>query len=169
MHTCVRSQGECIYRESTVYFIYTYEDLVKIVKIIVAHHIFGIPATINCANYVYFMALNELSKLNNPKMFNIYTGMYLNHKESTRIFFELMITFFVEELLNLHRGQGMELYWRDTLTCPSEEEFIEMVSNSKWSKCLRVFFFNFAALKSAFSHYVHVIFFRNRRIVTPCC
>ncbi|CAG8817142.1 27899_t:CDS:2, partial [Gigaspora margarita] len=33
------------------------------------------------------------------------------------------------ELLNLHRGQGMELYWRDTLTCPSEAEFIDMVSN----------------------------------------
>ena len=37
----------------------------------------------------------------------------------------------LEELLNLHRGQGMELYWRDSLTCPSESEFIEMVSNSK--------------------------------------
>ncbi|CAG8683523.1 16556_t:CDS:2, partial [Funneliformis mosseae] len=73
----------------------------------VAHHIYGVPATINCANYVYFMALSELAKLNNPKMFNIYT----------------------EELLNLHRGQGMELYWRDTSTCPSEKEFIEMVSD----------------------------------------
>ncbi|CAI2180418.1 2484_t:CDS:2 [Funneliformis geosporum] len=73
----------------------------------VAHHIYGVPATINCANYVYFMALSELAKLDNPKMLNIYT----------------------EELLNLHRGQGMELYWRDTLTCPSEKDFIEMVSN----------------------------------------
>ncbi|RIA98732.1 geranylgeranyl pyrophosphate synthase [Glomus cerebriforme] len=73
----------------------------------VAHSIYGIPTTINCANYVYFLGLNELTKLNDLNMFNIYT----------------------EELLNLHRGQGMELYWRDTLTCPSEDEFIEMVSN----------------------------------------
>lgn len=73
----------------------------------VAHQIFGIPTTINCANYVYFLALDELSRLNNPKMCIIFT----------------------EELLNLHRGQGMELYWRDNFICPSEEEFIEMVSN----------------------------------------
>ncbi|CAB4384862.1 geranylgeranyl pyrophosphate synthase [Rhizophagus irregularis] len=73
----------------------------------VAHSIYGVPSTINCANYVYFLGLNELTKLNDINMFNIYT----------------------EELLNLHRGQGMELYWRDTLTCPSEDEFIEMVSN----------------------------------------
>lgn len=34
-----------------------------------------------------------------------------------------------EELLNLHRGQGMELYWRDSLTVPTEEEYLEMISN----------------------------------------
>ncbi|KAG9306056.1 hypothetical protein G9A89_020251 [Geosiphon pyriformis] len=73
----------------------------------VAHHIYGVPATINCANYIYFLALNELSKLENTQMFKIYT----------------------EELMSLHRGQGMELYWRDTVICPSEDEFLEMVSN----------------------------------------
>lgn len=36
-----------------------------------------------------------------------------------------------EELLNLHRGQGMELFWRENLRCPSEEEYLEMVSNSE--------------------------------------
>ncbi|KAJ8653345.1 hypothetical protein O0I10_010996 [Lichtheimia ornata] len=72
-----------------------------------AHHLFGLPQTINCANYVYFLALDEIIKLKNPEMVKIYT----------------------EELVNLHRGQGMELYWRDTATCPTEEEFIEMVDN----------------------------------------
>ncbi|KAL1932211.1 hypothetical protein VTP01DRAFT_9267 [Rhizomucor pusillus] len=72
-----------------------------------AHHLYGLPQTINCANYVYFLALQEICKLNNPEMVQIYT----------------------DELINLHRGQGMELYWRDTLTCPTEEEFIEMVDN----------------------------------------
>lgn len=73
----------------------------------VAHNIFGHAQTINSANYVYFLALQELFKLNNPAAIQIYT----------------------EELLNLHRGQGMDLFWRDTLTCPSEDDYLEMVSN----------------------------------------
>lgn len=110
-----------------------------------AHHIYGTPQTINCANYVYFLALAEISKLNKPAMITIYT----------------------EELINLHRGQGkrennekekigltvtqtgMELYWRDTLTCPTEEDFLEMVNDSKvsffngrsWHLLINIFIF----------------------------
>lgn len=73
----------------------------------VTHSIFGTAQTINSANYVYFLALQELAKLENPKAINIYT----------------------EELLNLHRGQGMDLFWRDTLTCPTEDDYLEMVGN----------------------------------------
>ncbi|CRK46914.1 hypothetical protein BN1723_001189, partial [Verticillium longisporum] len=73
----------------------------------VAHNIFGVPQTINSANYIYFCALQELQKLNNPDTINIFT----------------------EELVNLHRGQGMDLYWRDTLTCPTEDDYLEMVGN----------------------------------------
>lgn len=36
---------------------------------------------------------------------------------------------FTRELLNLHRGQAMDLYWRDALICPTEAEYIDMVSN----------------------------------------
>ncbi|KNG47833.1 geranylgeranyl pyrophosphate synthetase [Stemphylium lycopersici] len=73
----------------------------------VAHAIFGTPQTINSANYVYFRALSLLLSMNNPKLIEIFT----------------------EELLNLHRGQGMDLYWRDSLTCPSEADYLEMVGN----------------------------------------
>lgn len=73
----------------------------------VAHAIFGTPQTINSANYVYFRALALLLSMNNPRLIEIFT----------------------EELLNLHRGQGMDLYWRDTLTCPSEVDYLEMVGN----------------------------------------
>lgn len=73
----------------------------------VAHSIFGIPQTINSSNYIYFCALQELQKLKNPKAVSI----------------------FAEELLNLHRGQGMDLFWRDTLTCPTEDDYLEMVGN----------------------------------------
>ena len=34
------------------------------------------------------------------------------------------------ELLSLHRGQGLELLWRDSLQCPTEEEYVSMVNNS---------------------------------------
>lgn len=73
----------------------------------VAHNIFGTAQTINSANYVYFLALQEIQRLNNPAAIDIY----------------------VKELLNLHRGQGMDLFWRDTLTCPTEDEYLEMVGN----------------------------------------
>lgn len=73
----------------------------------VAHSLFGVPQTINSANYVYFCALEELQKLNNKEVIAVYA----------------------DELLNLHRGQGMDLFWRDTLTCPTEDEYLEMVGN----------------------------------------
>ncbi|KAL1888692.1 geranylgeranyl pyrophosphate synthetase [Sporothrix stenoceras] len=73
----------------------------------VAHNIFGVPQTINSANYIYFVALQELQKLRNPKA----------------------LVIFAEELCNLHRGQGMDLFWRDTLTCPTEDDYLEMVGH----------------------------------------
>ncbi|TQV91147.1 geranylgeranyl pyrophosphate synthetase [Cordyceps javanica] len=73
----------------------------------VAHHIFGVAQTINSANYVYFAALQELLTLRNQQV----------------------LATFAEELVNLHRGQGMDLFWRDTLTCPSEDDYLEMVGN----------------------------------------
>ncbi|OJJ05786.1 hypothetical protein ASPVEDRAFT_55591 [Aspergillus versicolor CBS 583.65] len=74
----------------------------------VAHSVFGIAQTINAANYVYFHALRELQKLNNRAA---------------------AVDIFTEELLSLHQGQGMDLLWRDTLTCPSEEDYLEMIAN----------------------------------------
>ncbi|GFF81383.1 geranylgeranyl pyrophosphate synthase [Aspergillus lentulus] len=71
----------------------------------VAHSIFGVAQTINSANYAYFLAQQKLSALHSTRANDV----------------------FVEELLNLHRGQGMDLYWRDTLTCPTEEQYMGMV------------------------------------------
>jgi geranylgeranyl diphosphate synthase type 3 len=36
------------------------------------------PQTINSANYVYFVALEEIGKLNNPTALKIYCGITLN-------------------------------------------------------------------------------------------
>jgi geranylgeranyl diphosphate synthase type 3 len=73
----------------------------------VAHSIFGIPAVINCANYVYFLALEKCHALNNPAAMQVFVG----------------------ELLNLHRGQGHDIAWRDAIRCPTEEDYLIMVQD----------------------------------------
>lgn len=37
----------------------------------------------------------------------------------------------LEQLLELHRGQGKDIYWRDGYICPTEEEYMMMVKQSK--------------------------------------
>lgn len=41
---------------------------------------------------------------------------------------------YTEQLLELHRGQGMEIYWRDSFICPSEEEYNQMTMKSNYFK-----------------------------------
>lgn len=99
----------------------------------VAHKIYGIPQTINTANYIYFKAYQRLGSLQshaqgNLSLTDIVNGKYLPRDTAIHADFECVLE--IEELLNLHRGQGMDLYWRDSLTCPTEEEYIDMVSNS---------------------------------------
>jgi geranylgeranyl diphosphate synthase type 3 len=67
-----------------------------------------VAQTINSANYTYFEAMEELYKLRT---------------------FIPALKIFNEEMLNLHRGQGMDLFWRDTLTIPTEDDYLKMVSN----------------------------------------
>lgn len=71
----------------------------------VAHVIYGIPSTINTANYIYFIALQKCSALGSQDAVNI----------------------FIEELISLHQGQGKDIYWRDNNTCPTEDEYKTMV------------------------------------------
>ncbi|KAF9073106.1 isoprenoid synthase domain-containing protein [Rhodocollybia butyracea] len=80
----------------------------------VAHKVYGIPQTINTANYVYFLAFQELFTLNESLLGSKVHDLH---------------AIVNAELLSLHRGQGLEILWRDSLTCPSEEEYIDMVNN----------------------------------------
>ncbi|KIM38797.1 hypothetical protein M413DRAFT_419682 [Hebeloma cylindrosporum] len=81
----------------------------------VTHKIYGIPQTINTANYVYFLAYQELFALRSA-----------GTSTPPRQPLDALVT---DELLSLHRGQGLEILWRDSLQCPSEEEYIMMVNN----------------------------------------
>ncbi|CAD5120299.1 DgyrCDS8872 [Dimorphilus gyrociliatus] len=71
----------------------------------VAHSIFGIPPAINSANYMYFASLEKAIELNHPEVPVIFT----------------------KQILELHRGQAMDIYWRDSYTCPTEDEYRTMV------------------------------------------
>jgi len=72
----------------------------------VAHMVFGTPSTLNCGNYVYFLALEKVM-------------LELQSTEALQLF--------TIEMLNLHRGQGKELHWRDTGRCPTMEEYLGMI------------------------------------------
>ncbi|KAE8385505.1 isoprenoid synthase domain-containing protein [Aspergillus alliaceus] len=73
-----------------------------------AHEVYGTAQTINAANYVYFEAQQGLRQLECwPQLFLIFN----------------------EELLQLHRGQGMELFWRETMQPPSIDEYLRLISN----------------------------------------
>ncbi|XP_049592851.1 geranylgeranyl pyrophosphate synthase [Syngnathus scovelli] len=71
----------------------------------VAHSIYGVPSVINSANYVYFLGLEKVLTLDNPEAVRVFT----------------------RQLLELHRGQGLDIHWRDTYTCPTEQEYRNMV------------------------------------------
>lgn len=109
----------------------------------VAHKIFGVPQTINTANYVYFLAYQELSALR-PKvqrhtcdlsagpdsrftddspaaeMLDFSKRLISNHD------LDLIV---IAELMSLHHGQGLDILWRDTLRCPTEDEYVQMVKD----------------------------------------
>ena len=71
----------------------------------VCHAIYGIPTTINTANFVYFLAQQKCRELRGPDTIDI----------------------FIEEVLRLHRGQGLDIFWRDSNECPTEQEYLYMV------------------------------------------
>jgi len=68
---------------------------------------FGLPLTINAANMVYFVALEKVLKLNNANAVQIFS----------------------DEMINLHKGQGMDINWREKVECPTINEYKRTISN----------------------------------------
>ncbi len=82
----------------SIYLVDDIEDNSKLRRgVPVAHSIYGIASTINTANYVYFMALERCQALGSREAMDI----------------------FIREMLNLHRGQGQDILWRDSCYCPT--------------------------------------------------
>ncbi|KAJ6535535.1 terpenoid synthase [Mycena capillaripes] len=75
-----------------------------------AHQIYGVPRTVNAATYLFCLVHQEL--------YHLRSACRGNHDLS------LILT---DELIQAHHGQSMELVWRDSLCCPTEAEYIEMV------------------------------------------
>lgn len=70
-----------------------------------AHLIYGMPVSLNSANFSMYIAMDKVLQLNNIQAAIAYNEL-------------------VEDM---HRGQGMELFWRDNFICPSEEDYKLMV------------------------------------------
>jgi geranylgeranyl diphosphate synthase type 3 len=106
----------------------------------VAHKIYGVPQTINTANYVYFQVFDLIFTMGAPSL--SHTASPAAAAAAAQPSVEKLL---VEELIALHRGQGMDLFWRDALVCPTEAEYVDMVNN-KTGGLLRI------ALKLMLAH-----------------
>ncbi|CAK1545967.1 unnamed protein product [Leptosia nina] len=69
-----------------------------------AHCIYGIPLTVNTSLHVITLLLQKLQKLGNPEV----------------------ITSVLKDFLEIIRGQGTELIWRENFICPTEEQYNQM-------------------------------------------
>ena len=95
----------------------------------VAHQIYGVPLTINAANYIYFIAMQKVLTLEHVDVTKIFVGQQNFFFDS---FFD-SIDHILERMLDFHRGQGMEIWWRENFVSPSEEEYCQMVSRKTGS------------------------------------
>lgn len=78
---------------------------------------FGIPLTLNAANWKYFDALSTLMTLSETRGVMVETDAVLS-----------VVRIFSEEMRNAHRGQALDIYWRESLKCPSEKDYEKMIS-----------------------------------------
>ncbi|XP_023934635.2 terpene synthase-like [Bicyclus anynana] len=69
-----------------------------------AHCVFGVPLTVNTSLHVMFLVLQRMLE----------SGL-----KATEIF--------SDDFLEVIRGQGIDIYWRDNFICPTEEEYKDML------------------------------------------
>ncbi|KAL6449251.1 hypothetical protein ACFW04_000711 [Cataglyphis niger] len=67
----------------------------------VAHSVYGVSRSLNAATYALFVAMEKVINLQHSTAIKVY----------------------MEQILELHRGQGMEIFWRENCICPSETDY----------------------------------------------
>lgn len=82
-----------------------------------AHIVFGEPRTLNAANYVFFLALEKVLQLGHL------IAVERNDKDAVHA----VVKIYTEQMLELHRGQGTEIYWREEFERPTESAYKLMV------------------------------------------
>lgn len=92
-----------------------------------AHITCGLPATINSGNLMYFTAMQRA-------LTNLPTYLESTDNDSAQaVFRSQLLDIFMDEMINLHVGQGFDIYWRDNFLdvmnsgLPSIEEYLEVV------------------------------------------
>lgn len=128
-----------------------------------AHTIFGVPSTINCANLVYFQTLEKAVK-EFPLHCRLSSQQY---NTSSDLGFQVLLVL-SEEMLNLHHGQGFDIYWRDNIKSsnelPSIEQYLEMVMNKTGGlfrlsvRLLSLFSSNKSSSIAAFANLLGIIY-----------
>lgn len=93
-----------------------------------AHVRYGVPLTINSGNLMYFVALRRATE----DLPQLTEGSPRDHETLLLRIHEILI----DEMLNLHHGQGLDIYWRDILlkewkqgkcSLPTYDEYLSMV------------------------------------------
>ena len=79
------------------------------VEVFLQHAVYGVASTISAVICALSKSLQRALSINHPELIKLYT----------------------EINLDFWRGQEIEIYWHDNHTCPSEEEYLEMVKRSK--------------------------------------
>lgn len=93
-----------------------------------AHRQYGMPLTLNCGNLMYFVALQRAQD-QLPRLVEA-IGVGIDPQKLKLRINDIIIG----EMLNLHRGQGLDIYWRDNLAqlrhqLPLIADYLEMVKH----------------------------------------
>jgi geranylgeranyl diphosphate synthase type 3 len=75
----------------------------------VVHSIYGVPRTVSAGHCAVSIVMQRVTNLDQPES----------------------LTVFQEQMLEWCRGHGTQIYWRENYTCPSVEEYQEMIKKSK--------------------------------------
>ncbi|XP_068914816.1 terpene synthase-like [Tenebrio molitor] len=82
-----------------------YDDSVTRGGIPVMHSIYGFAHTINSINYTMANCIEKMLDMEEPRIIDIY----------------------IELGLDMHGGNGMEIYWRNNSICPTEKEYLDVI------------------------------------------